>query len=222
MPIRINLLSEQQAAMDARRRDPVRRATWAAGGFLCLLLLWAGYLQLQLMRAAREITGYEARYKEVEPSYIEATNSRSRIQTAQARMYALAALATNRFLWANPLNALQFSLVDDIQAVRLKTEQTVMLTEGTKSVTNTAGVKRGRPATSRERVLFSLEARDLSSKPGDQIFRFQEALNGHPYFKTNLKRAELTGRSPVQTDSVDPSKSFVLFTLECEYPERTR
>src|SRR2546430_8516685 len=41
---------------------------------------------------------------------------------------------SNRFLWAAPLNALQYVIakVDDVQVLRLNTEQTYAITEGVK------------------------------------------------------------------------------------------
>ena len=52
MPIRINLLAEQLAEEDARRRDPVKRTAWVAGVVVALMGIWSLYLQgrIWLMR----------------------------------------------------------------------------------------------------------------------------------------------------------------------------
>jgi len=42
------------------------------------------------------------------------------------------------------------------------------------------------------------------------------------YRQTNLMKAELTGRTPPTTEASEPSKPFVLFTVDGQYPERTR
>ncbi len=105
----------------------------------------------------------------------------------------------------------------------MKTDQTYFITEGVKPSTNADGVViRGRPGTSREKAMLTIEAKDSSRPhPGDQIFKLQEAINSNPYFKTNLQKAELATRSP---EMVDPAtgRRYVTFTLECQYSEKTR
>lgn len=223
MPIRINLLAEQQAAEELRRRDPVKRATWAAGFVLALLLVWAGFLQVSLMGAMREVNRYGAEWKALEKDYNQVASNLNTVALAKQRIAALQSLATNRFLWAPALNALQYAWVEDVQTIRLRTEQTYTQTEGVKPSTNAAGVvSSGKPPTARERVVLAIEAKDYSSNPGDQILKFQEKINNEPYFKTNLQKSELTGRTPVQTDASNPSRPFVLFTVECQFPEKRR
>ena len=223
MPIRINLLAEQQATDELRRRDPVNRAIWDAGFVVVLLLIRGAYLQVKMMRTMREVNHYASEWKTIEKEYSLVISNVDRIAEVERRISALQSLATNRFLWAPALNALQYTIVDDVEMVRLKTEQIYAFTEGIKPSTNSVGVvSRGKPPTSREKIVMTIDAKDSSSKPGDQISKFQEKLNSEPYFKTNLKRSELMGRSPVQTDAVNPSRPFMQFTLECEFPQRTR
>ncbi|HYT62059.1 MAG TPA: hypothetical protein VEL06_17905 [Haliangiales bacterium] len=224
MPIRINLLAEQQAADDLRRRDPVKRALWVAGFIVGALAIWSGRLQVKLMAAKREVSGFEADWKKLEPSFQKVTANLESAADAQRKWAALQSLAVNRFLWANPLDALQYVIVkvDDIQVLRLKTDQTYFITEGVKPSTNEGVVSRGRPGTSRERVMLTLEAKDYSRPhPGDQIFKLQEAINSNPYFKTNLQKAELTAKSPEMADPAT-GRRYVTFTLDCLYSEKTR
>src|SRR5437667_30229 len=106
----------------------------------------------------------------------------------------------NRFLWASPLNALQFVMVtvDEVQITALKTSQSYTITEPVKPSTNSVGaVSRGKPGTSREKVSFTLdgrdtskEAKDPSKRSTDGVFKLQEAINNHPYFKTNLVKSQ--------------------------------
>ncbi len=140
--------------------------------------------------------------------------------------------ATNRFLWANPLNALQFVMVtvDDVQITALKTAQSYAITEAVKPSTNSTGtVNRGKPGTSREKVTFSLDGKDMSKegkdpakRSTDGVFKLQEAINNYPYFKTNQVKAALITRSPDQIDPSNPARRFSTFTLGCEFPENTR
>ena len=232
MPIRINLLAEQQAAEELRRRDPVKRATWVGGFLVGVMALWSGYLQVRLMAATNEASGYESEWKKLESAFKKVSVSMEAAAEAERKWAALQALAKNRFLWANPLNALQFVMVtvDEVQIMALKTSQTYTITDPVKPSTNAVGiVSRGKPGTSREKVSFTLdgrdtskEAKDPSKRSTDGVFKLQEAINNYPYFKTNLVRSQLITRSPDQPDPNNPTKRFSTFTLGCEFPENTR
>ena len=233
MPIRINLLAEQQAADELRRRDPVKRAAWVGGLLVGALGFWGGYLQVRLMAATSEVNQYEAEWKKLESAYKKVSANMEAATEAERKWTALQTLATNRFLWANPLNALQFVMVtvDEVQITALKTSQSYAITEAVKPSTNAATgvVSRGKPATSREKVMFTLdgkdtskEAKDTAKRSADGVFKLQEAINNYPYFKTNLVRSQLITRSPDQPDPNNPTKRFSTFTLGCEFPENTR
>ena len=63
---------------------------------------------------------------------------------------------------------------------------------------------------------MTLEAKDTAVVPGDQINHFKQAVSENRFLsldKTNGVR--LTSLSP-------PTDKYVLFTLECRYPETTR
>jgi hypothetical protein len=232
MPIRINLLAEQQAADELRRRDPVKRATWLGGLIVGVMVVWSGYLQVKLMSATSEVSRYESEWRKLESAYKKVSGNMEAAAEAERKWSALQTLATNRFLWANPLNALQFVMVtvDDVQISSLKTSQSYAVTEAVKPSTNNFGVvSRGKPGTSREKVMFTLdgkdtskEAKDPAKRSTDGVFKLQEAINNYPYFKTNQVRAQLITRSPDQIDPNNPARRFSTFTLGCEFPEITR
>ena len=66
MPIRINLLAEQQAAEEERRRDPVKRGIYAGVALLVLMVLWVAVTQLKVSAARTELTDLDGRLKKVE------------------------------------------------------------------------------------------------------------------------------------------------------------
>lgn len=222
MPIHLNLLAEQLAEEDLRRRDPVKRAVLAVVAVAALLVGYGGFLQIQLARAQNAVAGAEVQLRQMEPQFKLVRTNQNRIAQADRNVAALRQLTTNRFLWGPALNALQFSMVGNIQVVRLKTDQSYTLTEGTKAVTNAATVTKARPPSVKEKALLTIEARDYSPQAGGQILNFQSALNSNAYFQGSLKKAELTGRSPPTADPGDPSHPFVLFSIDCQYPERAR
>ena len=231
MPIRINLLAEQQEADELRRRDPVKRATWVGGFLVGVLAVWCGYLQVRLMAATSEVNRYASEWKRLESDFKKVSANMEAATEAERKWAALQALATNRFLWANPLNAMQFVMVtaDEVQITALRTSQSYTITEPVKPSTNTVGnVSRGKPGTSREKVTVTLdgrdtskEAKDPSKRSTDGVFKLQEAINNYPYFKTNLVKSQLITRSPDQIDPNNPTKRFSTFTLGCEFPELT-
>jgi hypothetical protein len=222
MPIRINFLAEQHAAEDLKRRDPVKRVVWIAGGLVGVLVLWSAYLQARVMSASMEANTVEAQFKQIQAQYSLIRTNHAVASEAQHKLASLEQLATNRFLWATPLHALQYAMVDHVEITGIRGRQTYTIAEATPSVTNSTGVVRGKPASSRQRVAMTIDARDYSMNPVENIQRFQESLTNQPYFMTNLSKAEMTGRSPTQTEPGAPSRPFVTFTIECQYPEQVR
>jgi hypothetical protein len=224
MPIRINFLAEHQAAEEAKRRDPAKRAQLVAVCLVLLLVLWAVGLQVRLMSANSAVSEVAARYKQIQAQYQLVRTNYSLATDAIGKLAALQQLTTNRFLWAPPLNALQYVAVEDVQLSALRGRHSYSLTEATPAVTNSTGTIRSKPASAREKVVLSIEARDYSVDTGAHIRLFQDAIAGNPYFKANLEKAEMTGRSPVQAVPAElgGGRPFVTFMIECQYPGQVR
>ena len=72
MPIRINLLAEQQAAEEARRRDPVKRALWVGSGLSRHDVALECLLHLRIVEARAELARYESKLQAVEDNSKEA------------------------------------------------------------------------------------------------------------------------------------------------------
>lgn len=221
MPIRINFLAEKQAAEDLKRRDPVKRAAWIAGILVASLVLWSGFLQMRLMAANSAVKDVESRFAQIRTQYQLVRTNHVTVVEAESKLAALDRLGAERFLWAVPLHTLQYTVVDDIELTQILGNQSYTLSEGTPAVTNSSGVLRGKPASSRERIVLRLEGRDYSTNPVANIRLYQEALTNQAYFRTAFSKAELTGLSPI---TVDPgnSRSFVHFVIECLYPDQVR
>jgi hypothetical protein len=224
MPIRINLLAEAQAAEELRRKDPVKRAALAAGCVVCCVLLWASTLQFKIIAAKSDLHTLETKWKSIEKSYQVAVESRRKALEAEEKLGALQHYTANRFLWGSALNAFQQTLngVDDVQVTRLRTEQSYFLTEETKPRTNGTMIIAGKPATSTEKILLTVEAVDSSPQPGTHVNKFKEAIVNVPYFQSNLQKTNgvlLTSLSAPQTGPLGRTP-YVLFTLQCFFPEK--
>jgi hypothetical protein len=223
MPIRINLLAEAQAAEDLRRRDPIKRVIFGGVLFVVLVLVWWSWLQLRVMVANKDLSQVEAEIQSHTNAYQVVLVSEKKIAEAKENLAALQQLTSSRFLQGNLLNALQHATVPGVQLMRLRVDQTFVATEATASKSDDTHVTRGHAGTVTENILVSLDARDFSSNPGDQVNKFKDAIGNQPYFQAVLDKTNgvrLTNLSPPQ---IGPDgKPSVLFTLQCTYPDRTR
>src|SRR5688572_13601764 len=200
MPIRINLLAEAHAAEEERRKDPVKRGIFVGGFVVALVVAWAASQQVKVMGAKGELNKLNAQWTAIEKNYQAAVDSQREGMEAETKLTALYAMTTNRFLWGSVLNAFQQTLgpVDDVQVVRVKAEQTYLLTEGTPNRTSGTTVIPGKPGTVTERISMNVEAMDMSAQPGRRVNEFKESIAAVPYFKENLTKTNgviLTARS---------------------------
>lgn len=224
MPIRLNLLAEAQAAEDLRRRDPVKRAIWLGCLLIAGMLVWSGSVYVSTMIAKSELGNVEAAIGTRTNDYNQAVKNQSRNTEIRRKLAALRELGTNRFLNGNLMDALQKVTLDDVQLMRLKVEQSYLITEEVKGKTNSEGRLVGAKAASvKETIKVVLDARDGSPNPGDQVNKFKDAIATNAYFQGVLSKTNGVRLSFVGSPSALPdSKPFVLFTVECLYPERTR
>lgn len=226
MPIRINLLAEAHAAEEERRKDPVKRAGYVAALIVFCVVLWSVMLQFKVGGAKSELGRLEARWKAIEKNYQGAVNAQKASIDVDQRLGALYQMTTNRFLWGSVLNAFQQTMpgIDGVQVVKLKTEQTYVIEQGTPARTNGTTVVPGKPPTSTERVSMTIEARDVGPNPGRRVNQFRESIAAVPFFKEVLNKTNgvmLLSRSAPQP-SADGTHSFVMFSLKATFPEKTR
>lgn len=222
MPIRLNLLAEAQAAEDMRRRDPIKRAIFAGLLAVALVLVWWSWLQLRVMVVHTEVSQIEGQIQSRTNSYQVILASEKKISEAKDNLAALQKLTRDRFLQGNLLNALQRATVPDVRLMKLQVNQTYAAKDPPKSKAG-EGHAAHRPATVTEGIVVTLDARDYSSNPGDQVNKFKGAISQQPYFAAELDKTNgvrLTNLSPPQAGP--DGKPSVMFTLQCTYPDRTR
>ena len=224
MPIRINLLNEALAEVELRRRDPVKRSIYVGAFLVVLSLVWFSTTWLD----GKVI---QQKKNQVEIEMDTHTNEFSRIQSnlkqlsdTQQRLNALLQLNTNRFLQGTFLNALQQIYVPNVQLLRLKLDQSYHRIDGVASSTNFAGtIIPGRPATITEQINLTLDAKDSSPNPGDQVNRYKEALGKNDYFKSNCSITNGVKLSNMGSPQIGVNgKPYVLFTVEYHFQNITR
>jgi hypothetical protein len=212
MPIYLNLLAEAQTAEDLRRRDPVKRVI--IGGLLvvALMLAWSSFLQLKVMMANRELGQAQFQIDTHTNAYETVLTNTAKIVSTKMKIEKLQKLTNARMLQGNLLNALQMVTVDNVQLMNVKVNQDFIGTGGGKQA---PGVT--------ERTVVNLDARDYSVNAGDQVGKFSAALARQAYFRDMLDKTNgirLAGESSPQQDQ--SGKTFVLFTLECHFPDKKR
>jgi hypothetical protein len=224
MPIRLNLLAEAQAAEEQRRRDPVKRAVWIAALLIALMLGWASSLQLKALLAKQQLGKITDQMSACTNEYRKVVEGKARIADINRKLIALHSLSTNRFLYGNLMNALQQAVMDDIQLSSVKVDQNYVFVEATKSKTNDNAVIPGKPATSTERILITLEGSDSSASPGDQVTKFKEFLGKHSYFQSALGQTNQISLKSLSAPTISPDtgRAMVLFSLEARFPAKTR
>lgn len=223
MPIRINLLAEARALEELRRRDPVKRVALVGILLFLLLIAYSSWMQLQVMIVRGELSKVDGQIATRSKEFQQVLDDQRNLFDVTRRLGMLHEMATNRLLYGTLLNAFQQNIIDDVQLTKLRTEQTYVFTEGTRSKTNSDNkVILGRPATVTEKVVLSLEAKDSGPNPGDQVNKYKQVMADAAYFRGMLGKTNefrLTSLSPPQ--ALD-GKPFVQFGLECRFPEKTR
>ena len=229
MPIRLNLLAEAQAIEEMRRRNPVKRVIWVAALLVSLMLVWSSSVQVKAMMANNELSRVEDEMNKHANEYQAVMVNQKKAEEIRQKLGALHKLGANRFLNATLLNALQQTTVEDVQMIRIKTEQAYTYLEETKARTNSSGtVMLGKPGSVTEKIVLTLEGTDSSANPGDQVPRFKEAIVNNAYFrrelgKTNEVNLKTLGQPQFSAvPGPTAGKASVQFTLECRYPEKTR
>lgn len=223
MPIHINLLAEAQIAEDMRRRDPVKRAIFLGALLVVLALVWSSSLQLEVVFARNDLSQVQQEIDGRNSQWQEVLASQKKIFDARGKLASLQQLSSARFLQGNFLNALQQLNLDGVQLERVRIDQFYSSEPAVANKNSNNHVILGHPAATTEKIVVSLDVRDISASPGDQVNKFKEALAGQTYFKDILSKTngvQLTSLSSPQNGS--DGKQYVLFTLECDLPEQTR
>jgi hypothetical protein len=224
MPISINLLAEAHAEEELRRKDPVKRSLFTGSFLVAGFLVWYSSIWANTLWEKRTLSGLDEQIQMKNNVYGEALLNQKKSQEASKRLEALSKLNYVRFLQGNLLDAFQRIYVPNVQLTRVRIEQSAALTQPGASTTNSYGVViPGKPGSTVMRMTMSLDAKDSSPNPGDQIGKYKETLVSQNYFKTLLDRTN--GVHLVNTSSPMASadgKPYVMFTLECKFNDQQR
>lgn len=218
MPIKINLLAEEQAAEELRRKDPFKRAIMAAVAVVALVLLWAGYKQVVLMRMGTNLETIKADYASIEKAAKEADKNQKKVVDEEYRLDMLKKMAAARPLAAPLLDAVQKSLVDDIQVLHVRVQDSFQITPAFRPPKGSS--LKPKPAIAKQNVSIIIEAKDLKYQHQNYT-RFKEKLA-----ETLKDQLGETGTVALKQLSApregEGGDTFVTFGLECVFPEVVR
>jgi len=224
MPIRINLLAEALAEEDLRRRDPVKRAIFIGAFLVALSLVWFSSIWLTYMVKKQQLNKVQADIQARTTEFTQVKDNRNKIAEIQKRMDALQQLSAARFLQGTLMNALQQTYVPNVQLTHVRVDQTYSAAAAVPARTNSSGsITPGRPPAITEKIVLTLDAKDYSPSPGDQVNRFKDSLLKQDFFKTGLDLTNGIRLANLSSPQTGPDgKSFVQFNLECRFQERNQ
>src|SRR5208337_2112534 len=164
-----------------RRKDPVKLAIWIGSFLVAVVLLYILKLQLDIMFSKKTYNSIEQSWKENNDKYKAVTNNIAKTVEMDKKLEALDRLATNRFYWAPVLNALQQTMIPNIQVIRVTGDQKYTKEEpkttgtGANKVTLAGGIV--------EKTSLFIDAKDYD--PNAQNYdKFKETLSNFNYFQT--------------------------------------
>ncbi|MBM3839817.1 MAG: hypothetical protein FJ398_17965 [Verrucomicrobia bacterium] len=83
------------------------------------MLLGVIYLQFKISGAKSELAAQQNNWKNVERTYLQVSNSFRETGAIRKRLASLQSYSTNRFLWAHPLDALQYVADEKVRVISL-------------------------------------------------------------------------------------------------------
>ena len=223
MSIRINLLAEAQAAEESRRKNPVKLAIWIGSFVVAVVLLYTLKLQLDIVFSKKSLNSAEQSWKENNDKYKEVTNNIAKTFEMDRKLAALDQLSTNRFYWGPVINALQQTMIKDIQVIKVSGDQKYFKLDA--KTTGTGASKVTIPGGVIEKDSLFIDAKDFDPN-GQNYDKFKETLSNFGFFAKLLGPRNafvLDGTLSTPTvDPTDPTKQFVVFRLASHFVEVKR
>jgi type IV pilus assembly protein PilM len=219
--LHIDFLADKHEAAERRRRDPMRWGVRIAAMLIVSMLVWVGVLSVKWLQGQTALENAAKALNTVQKRAIKVQVLSKRIGEIDKALRVLTRHATNRFLYAIPLGEIPATVVDNIQMVQIKMEEGLTLTAAVKE--NRVGEKviPAKPATMTQRYILTLQAKDKGEPPATD--EFIKALTELEWFSNNLRKVDpvrLKERGAEQVDPNDTSKTFILLTIECTFPDK--
>jgi len=220
--LNINLLAEKQEEAEQLRRDPVRWTLRAATFLVVLMLGWATLLVGRYAEKNLTLLSLENRLAALSKTSHESDLAANRVSDIQKTLQNLQKLSDNRFQWAGALNALQHTIVDNVEVVRVQLKQNVVTAPATKATKKPNGaLVPGKPATQTEEMVLLITVKNYGGVAAAQ--RFINSIGSSAYFKLFLQKdlpVRIIERTTEGPDVLEPEKISSLYTLALYFTPR--
>jgi len=216
-------MAEAQALEEARLHNPVKLGIWIAGFLVALVALWIVKVKIDIYFANNTLSTLNATWNAYEKSYKDVTNEQVLITATQEKIAALDHLQTNRFLWGPVLNALQYTVADQVFVTRVCGLQTLER-EQNKAIGSGASTKVILASANFEKVKLSITGKDYSPS-GEGYKNYEDALNRYDFFAKKVGGPGFTiegAPGPQFPDAPGSAKMFRVFTLTNQFPDIRR
>lgn len=217
--IKINLLAEEIAAEELRRKDPLKRVIWAGGALVGLFVVWAVLLQFDVMKSDNALQRTANDWSNLEKQDGLIRTNRTKTGELERRLAMLNKLSTNRFLWSAPLNALQYCLVDKVEVMDIHVAQSYRVSSVVK---DSQGVV-VKPAVSVEDIVMTVKGTDYADVREGNHIRFMNKMAQNPYFKETLRKPDsFKGIEQMQKLQEAEGKKASSFSFSAQFQLKTR
>lgn len=216
MPIRINLLAEEQHEAELRRRDPVKRAVTVAAVIVACVVGYYAWLLTQKGLKSAAVDKNKQALTAIEADAAVAREALSGVTELEKRIHALNNLSTNRVLWGTFMNALQQVAMKEVPVSQFRVIQDYRIDRPPPQG------KIPMPATAIQQISVGITARDYG-RPQQQLYnQFRQKMLGHEWLKEQLDEENGVTFEPFGTrtpDRNDPSRSFLPFTMKVNFKQ---
>lgn len=216
MPIRINLLAEEQAADELRRKDPLKRVIIIAGVVVAVVVFFAGMNTMRVKAATAEANGVRQSYEDIKDKEFALKEMRAMTGRLESNLDSLHRLATNRFLTAPVINELQYCVLDGVRFTQFVMNQRFEEYEEIPPPPDTD--EKPIPAKSIEHVSFEIYANDSAGRYNEFMAKIAERFEGKLRKRDGVTLQNLS--DPIE--AVDGSGVYRAIVIECRYPSVTR
>lgn len=212
MPIRINILAEQQHEADVRRRDPVKRAVTVAVLIVASVLCYYGWLLTHKGMKNSALANTKAALTAIEPDAAAARIALDGVKDLEGRVDALNNLATNRVLWGTFMNSLQKAVIVEVPISQVRVVQGYDV----ESPPPLNGIPM--PATTIQKITVMVSGRDYGRSDDLLYDVFRKKLEADEWMAEQLDEEIKFEPFGVRTpDRNDTSKYFLPFTMRVNF-----
>jgi hypothetical protein len=191
--------------------------------------------QGKIMLKTKEMASLTKSWNDQKSRAANVQNNQKNVDLTRSKLMSITQYVTNRFLWANTLNALQqcaTNVSSDVQITSLSGSQDHVLTAATVREIPASGDLPARKAVisggSTEITMLTISGRDFGREEDDNVTKFRDSIAEWPYFREALEKGKGVGvklaehRLRVSTELGAGGRVCATFRIECKFVEKKR